>query len=325
MTSPHTQPPDFEAWLADHPDLTPADLEPPWRMAEGADPLDEAPAPDPARIRMIQATLERAAATDSEPRPALRLITSSRFTSWMGVAAAVALLLAVGVGLWLQWPTTVTAPEAAYANITLPDGSEIHLNSESSLTYTHSFGLFTRHVELDGEAFFDVATSETPFVIETFNSTVTVLGTSFNVRARANGEASTAVSVKTGRVRVTAKHAPDQDVVLTAGQASHVERTTTLPTPPAPAKLDEAMAWRNGSFIFYNRTYGFAFDEIERRFGIEITAPDDIRALPLTYSKHGVEDDEILVSQLCKTAQISAHVNLRFRATANGFEVYEDR
>ena len=90
MTSRPTLPPELETWLADHPELSPGELASPWRLAEGANPLDAAPAPDPARIEAIEAALAQAAVNGAAPRPALRLVKSARPVYWMAAAACIA-------------------------------------------------------------------------------------------------------------------------------------------------------------------------------------------------------------------------------------------
>jgi transmembrane sensor len=83
---------------------------------------------------------------------------------------------------------------------TLPDGSSITLNKNSSISYPSKFKGNTRPVNLKGEAFFNVQPDKTkPFLIRVNELTIKVVGTSFNVRSR-NGV--TEVIVATGIVQV---------------------------------------------------------------------------------------------------------------------------
>ncbi|CAN0506351.1 unnamed protein product, partial [Scytosiphon promiscuus] len=91
-------------------------------------------------------------------------------------------------------------------NFTLPDGSVIKLNGQSTLSFKENFqeGLL-REVYLEGEAFFNVAkNAKKPFVIHTSYSEVKVLGTSFNVNAFPENK-EVKVSVSTGKVLVKQK------------------------------------------------------------------------------------------------------------------------
>jgi ferric-dicitrate binding protein FerR (iron transport regulator) len=68
--------------------------------------------------------------------------------------------------------------------IVLPDGTKVYLNAGASLIYPKKFGTATRRIELSGEAFFNVTRNEKiPFVINTKQAQIKVLGTSFNVIA----------------------------------------------------------------------------------------------------------------------------------------------
>ena len=320
MTPRPTLPPDLEKWLADHPDLAPDDLAPPWRLAEGADPLQAAPAPDPARIQAIQAALAQTAANGAAPRPALRLVKPAQVMRWMAAAAVVVVLVAAGLFFWQQ-PVTVTAPDGEIARVDLPDGSQIQLAAGSTVRYERGFDAKTRGVHLDGEAFFDVAKAGTPFIIETFNATVTVLGTSFNVRAWPDApEAETVVIVETGLVEVTARQTPEATLRLAAGEAARVAVDDDTSTPQVIADPAAALAWRNGPFIFINQPLGVIFDEIEQHFGIEILAPESVRSHVHNF-KQQVTTAEQLVSDLCQSVTT---LRLRYRTTANGFEVFED-
>src|SRR5690606_21112694 len=84
----------------------------------------------------------------------------------------------------------LTTPKGGQYHVVLPDGSKVWLNSASSLRYPSKFEQHSRAVELDGEAYFDIAprfsTSDTariPFVVKTRNQKVEVLGTQFNINA----------------------------------------------------------------------------------------------------------------------------------------------
>ena len=138
--------------------------------------------------------------------------------------------MAVGAALWLR-PITLTVPTGDYLTTTLPDGTLATLNSGTTLSYRRTFGWRTRTVRLHGEAFFDVTTDADPFRVQTFNSTVTVLGTRFNVRAWSGDlTGASTVVLEEGRVRFAANATPQQGVELQPGQMSRVGGEATAPT-----------------------------------------------------------------------------------------------
>lgn len=137
---------------------------------------------------------------------------------WMKIAAIFVAILGTVIILLLnrqdslEWET-LTSTEIARTD-TLPDGSIIHLNKHSKLQFTSRFTEGNeRTVKLEGEAFFDVAQKASqPFIIEVNNATITVLGTTFNVKSTAE---NTEVIVETGLVEVKKedqkiKIAPDE-------------------------------------------------------------------------------------------------------------------
>lgn len=113
------------------------------------------------------------------------------------------------------------APEDQRKHFFLEDGTEVWLNTGSKLTYPAQFMTSERRVVLEGEGFFEVSEDKTrPFIVETNELNVRVLGTSFNVEARQQNN-RTSVSVVSGIVEVTPsdeslreERAGDKDIVL---------------------------------------------------------------------------------------------------------------
>ncbi len=79
---------------------------------------------------------------------------------------------------------TIVIPAKYTYKIDLPDGSEVILNANSSLTLPEQFTGDSRIVKLKGEAYFNIKKSDKPFIVSANNSYVKVYGTEFNVNAR---------------------------------------------------------------------------------------------------------------------------------------------
>ncbi len=92
---------------------------------------------------------------------------------------------------------------SSLTEVTLPDGSIVKMNADTRIEYPVSFRGKVRKVKLSGEAFFKV-TRDTlhPFLIETSNASIEVLGTSFNVSAYRLSDL-VEVNVESGKVRLT--------------------------------------------------------------------------------------------------------------------------
>ena len=307
-------PPEAEAWLQAHPDVSSAELAEVWRLAAYAQSFEPTCAPEPERVQAMQAQVLRAVRSEAGGtalrlvRPRLRRVHAAH----VAVAAAVVLLL--GLAWWLQ-PVVVEAPVAAWRTVALPDGSTVELNSGSRLSYRRTFGWQERRVELAGEAFFDVVAGEPRFAVHTFNSTVTVLGTRFNVRAWPGDEApETVVVLAEGRVRFSAGQAEEAPVVLSPGQMSRVAGTAATPTAPVPVAVESRLAWRTGGMVFIDQPIGDLLNEVERRFGTRVEVrPASLRQERLSLILNEVSRAEEVV------ATIAATRGFTYQPTADGF------
>ncbi|PSL47782.1 FecR family protein [Chitinophaga niastensis] len=133
----------------------------------------------------------------------IKLDTGFSYRNLLRIAAILVVLLGAA-GIWYMTqqrsPELIVRSEDQVKRETLPDGSTVTLNKQSTITYAAAFKN-TRNVKLQGEAFFNVAQDPgKPFVIKVNDVTVRVLGTSFNIKS-INGK--TEVIVETGAVEVT--------------------------------------------------------------------------------------------------------------------------
>lgn len=129
--------------------------------------------------------------------------------SILRIAAAVILIVASGIigytitGIFTATTVTQLAVQTTDNVLadTLADGSVVTINKRSGISYPSLFKKNTREITLKGEAFFNVAPNKKkPFIIHVNDVTITVVGTSFNVRT-VNGK--TEVIVETGIVKVS--------------------------------------------------------------------------------------------------------------------------
>ena len=150
------------------------------------------------------------------------------FRRAMGVAAGLAALVVLSVWLFqpsqkqMRLPATVAGSKDSITvamngerkKIILPDSTEVHLNSGSSLVYNKDFGNKNREVWLKGEAFFEVTKDAAhPFLVNTNRMMVKVLGTVFNVKAY-NTKEDIETTVVEGKVEVSLKEDAEKKVIL---------------------------------------------------------------------------------------------------------------
>jgi len=166
----------------------------------------------------------------------------------------------------------LSIPRGGQYQITLPDGSKVWLNSASILKYPLQFGDQERVVELEGEAYFEIAAKQTPsgkrvpFRIITAHQSVDVLGTRFNISAYAD-EADTRTTLVSGQVRV-AKSGTDQTAILKPGEEAVVRSSSDIYT--RPANIDAAIAWKSGIFHFDETPFPQMLKQIARWYDIDV-------------------------------------------------------
>ncbi|GEM_PF-1758622 len=176
----------------------------------------------------------------------------------------------------IQWIQRSAGPSERLV-VTLNDGTQITLNSGSSLSYPETFGPRARLVRLMGEAFFDVTHDEThPFVVETPTIRIKVLGTQFNVHAFADGSEAK-VSLIKGRVQVTdltvGARGSEKPFSLAPGEEfgfspeSRVSKIT-------PISVQAATGWMQDVFVWKREPIFSAMHQLERRFGITVEFAD---------------------------------------------------
>lgn len=188
-------------------------------------------------------------------RQSIRVEKGNRqvFRLGLRIAAAIAVLL-IGCWLWLEMRPApmITASRAAgstASEVSLPDGSKVWLNRNSTLRYPKTFKAGERIVELEGEAFFEVSRDESrPFLVQTASTTTKVLGTSFDIMAYPDSTRSW-IQVISGKVAFSAKDLPGALTMLEKGQSAIVEHGR-LHNLDIKALNPNALAWKTRIFIF---------------------------------------------------------------------------
>lgn len=158
----------------------------------------------------------------------------------------------------------IETPIGGQYQVNLPDGSIVWLNSASSMRYPVRFTGGERKVEITGEAYFEVShDASKPFRVVSEKQTVEVLGTSFNVMAYGD-EVSTSTTLIKGSVRVIGG---DKSQVIKPGQQTSVNKGNIS---VKEVDVDEAIAWKNGYFMFKSEDIGSIMRKISRWYNVKI-------------------------------------------------------
>lgn len=163
---------------------------------------------------------------------------------------------------------TASTSRGGIYNLTLPDGTTVVLNAESSLKFPSVFKGENRKVELHGEAYFEVTKDKVhPFVVQSAGQVIEVLGTHFNINSYASNHYIKTTLLE-GRVKVIAKNKevilnPREEANLAAGQLS-----------VQAVDPEEAVSWKNGYFRFDDENIVDVMQKIARWYNIEVVYKD---------------------------------------------------
>jgi ferric-dicitrate binding protein FerR (iron transport regulator) len=223
----------------------------------------------------------------------------------------------LSAGVWLARPIYTTAPAGLPTTITLSDGSVVMLRPGTTLIHDRLPALMhgsNRAVRLDGEAFFDVATTGSRFSVEAEDARIEVLGTRFNVRAWPD-ERETTVTLVEGSVRLIPAATPSEAVVMTPNSRSRVggggQQIETVPVSP-----DAAIEWRDDQLVYKDERLGHVLSDVGRRFGVRIEVSPELRNRRVSVSLHHPASAEAVMRDL------GLSLSLRYRPLADGFEIY---
>ena len=155
-------------------------------------------------------------------------------------------------------------------SLTLPDGTLVFLNSESTLTYPSRFDGDTRNVNLEGEAYFEVAKNpEKRFVVATpHQSQIEVLGTHFNVEAYKREELISATLTEGKISFIYQKDNVSKKVMMKPGEKliyDSKDNKAQLFTTSGESET----AWKDGKIIFRNTSLEDGLRMLEKRYNVE--------------------------------------------------------
>ncbi|MND48931.1 fec operon regulator FecR [compost metagenome] len=167
----------------------------------------------------------------------------------------------------------IQTPKGGQYQVNLSDGTKVWLNAASSIRYPNLFKGKERKVEITGEAYFEVAkNAKMPFKVLVNNqSEVEVLGTHFNINGYLDEETVRTTLIE-GSVRVSSLSPTiksHQTTILKPGQQSQINKVSG-DINVAPADIEEAVAWKNGDFIFKKQPLTQILKAISRWYSVEI-------------------------------------------------------
>jgi transmembrane sensor len=196
--------------------------------------------------------------------------------SWMLMAAAVALFIVTYY--LIDKPNQIAAPDRQAVSLkhqttaagekgflTLSDGTQVYLNSNTKMSYPQKFGKTSREVTIEGEAFFKVVRDGKPFVVHTGGLETQVLGTAFNVKSKAGGDVE--VTLVEGTVNVVLSSG--RSSLLKPGQQAIVALNSTEISTKNVNVL-RFTSWKDNILFFDHTTLRDAIADIESWYAVTI-------------------------------------------------------
>lgn len=224
---------------------------------QGAEPFKTAEEKERIRIELRQRV------TLAQDRPSFQ---------WMRVAASAVIVLGVSIGLWFgmlhQDHSLAVAGAGEVVTITLEDGTEVILNSGSTLEYPESFEKGHRDVVLHGEALFKVARDKSrPFTVRSNGVDVQVLGTVFNINSFQE-DSLVVVSLIEGSVKVSS---PLGERILEPMQEAEFDLIKGQMNVDFFDSTSSAIGWLKGEVVFDRMSFDRLCRFIGRKYNVNVS------------------------------------------------------
>lgn len=202
------------------------------------------------------------------------------------IAVAASVLVLFGILFWINNRTDEIISDDRIVETTLPDNSKIVINRNSKIEYPKKFEN-NRTVKLKGEAYFVVsAQKDNPFIVETENYNVEVVGTEFFVSTL---KKQIEVIVKKGIVKVYPIRKPADSIILKpADKLQNGDKITKI-------KNNNFLSWKTGKIKFDNASLKEISNVLTRTYGVEISISNaEIEDLKMTATFDNQELSSVL-------------------------------
>lgn len=197
---------------------------------------------------------------------------------------------------------TLSTPRGGQYFIKLADGSKVWLNAGSSLKFPSAFSKTHRDVELNGEAYFEIAKdSNRPFNVKTETQSLQVLGTHFNVNAYAD-ENVVATTLLEGSVEIS-QLKTGRKQLLKPGQQSRLGTDILVSNVDAEQFVD----WKNGYFKFSRENIQSIMRKISRWYDVDVKYEGRITNEGFVGTIERSKD----ISEVLKTLKLTGEINFK--------------
>ena len=229
---------------------------------------------------------------------------------WMAAAiclpflllASTTLFLADKVGVFAEKQfAEVTVPPGERMQIILQDGTTVELNSATTLRYPRHFSLFNRQVELEGEAYFQVAQEKgRPFIIQTPDLAIYVALDEGSVSLKGNN---------------------DKQYPMACGETAIYDRELGTCEISKSINTDVIKAWRTNSLSFYMTPLAEIIKVLERQYDTHFIITDST----LLSCRYTLSTNKVEVADVLRDLEKVSHVRFTKSAGENTYIVEKEK
>lgn len=224
------------------------------------------------------------------------------YGQWKRIAAILALICTISLLIFYAQNrienepkvslVTKTNPGHERSQFQLPDGTRVHLNANSEISYPEKFSDSLRLITLSGEAYFDVVRDkERPFKVNAENVITTVLGTSFNISAYPE-TGKVRVALVSGKVTVQRDAPNAQSFMISPGEKIIFDQNIDYETISHFDELLE-VGWKDGILAFENAGFPEFLSRLEHWYGVEFLVqgkPEDTWQIEGRFDNESLEE-----------------------------------
>lgn len=174
--------------------------------------------------------------------------------------------------------TETYVPKGEKSEMILPDGTAITLNADTRLRIPSDFSVTNRHLELAGEAYFNVKhDTDNPFTVVTESINIEVLGTSFDLSCYPDEDMVTTV-LDEGKIRFAgANNNKVNGTYLKPGETAYYHKSSGVFKVKETDKTDRASSWKQGVITFKDMPFYLLVKKIERQYDVEISVDESLK------------------------------------------------
>lgn len=239
------------------------------------------------------------------------------YRTWSVAAVAIVLLGLITVTAYWQGSRqiqsnfsdiVVEAPLGSKTKLTLPDGSTVWLNAGSKMIYSQGFGVSDRRLAFQGEGYFEVEKNdEMPFLVQTHDVNVTVVGTKFNFRNYPEDEEAV-VELLEGKVALE-NQLKEESVRYLSPNEKMVLHKATGEMDITSAKVKEATLWTENILLFDEDLLPDIVRELERSYHVQIEIENEDLKQTRFYEQFNQLEQNIydVLDMLSETGKLKYH------------------